>query len=215
MAGLFKFRCSECTKLLGVSHRKVGKAIHCPQCQAELIVPSPDDAEPAGGSGEEEEALEFEGLGIDLGFSSPLAVRPDDLPPSRPPDEVEALAFLERATTATPNPRPVRRTSAPRPVSSDQIEVRKHPADFALPPEEEDSDDTEAGANDEAEPLIQDRPEPLIPKSRRVGRVESVTDRRRDVVLPRTAVITWSLFAIFALAFSFLAGLMIGHYRWK
>ena len=44
-ASPIKFRCFECSKLLGVSRSKVGMVVSCPQCGADLIVPDP--AEPS------------------------------------------------------------------------------------------------------------------------------------------------------------------------
>jgi hypothetical protein len=35
------------------------------------------------------------------------------------------------------------------------------------------------------------------------------------VILPRTAAVAWSLFAILALAFAFTSGLFVGHVLWK
>jgi hypothetical protein len=38
--------------------------------------------------------------------------------------------------------------------------------------------------------------------------------RARDVVLPRSVVLAWSLFVLLALALAFGAGLLAGHYIW-
>jgi len=196
MADLFRFRCSECQKLLGVSPRKVGKPVNCPSCGTELIVPAPDDTDDA------EEATEFDGLGIDLGFSSPLDIHPvaplpSPQPADRPADELEAIAFLARVAESPP------------------IESTSPSAgfDFNLPPDP--VDDPESAAEADPEPFVETPPEPLVPRSRRGRRLEVAVDRRRDVVLPRTAVVAWAMFAILALGFSFVAGLMIGHYRWR
>jgi len=80
----------------------------------------------------------------------------------------------------------------------------------------------------EPEPPAEDRPaldgpdEPLTTplaaaSSRRGvgGRGREPAGRARDVVLPRTAAIAWSLFALLALAAAFAAGLLVGHYRWR
>lgn len=37
----------------------------------------------------------------------------------------------------------------------------------------------------------------------------------REVVLPASAVLAWSLFGLIGIATSFIAGLMLGHYFWK
>jgi hypothetical protein len=36
----------------------------------------------------------------------------------------------------------------------------------------------------------------------------------REVTLPASVVLAWSLFGLIGIATSFLAGLMIGHYIW-
>ena len=37
----------------------------------------------------------------------------------------------------------------------------------------------------------------------------------REVVLPASVVLAWSLFVLAAIALSFLAGLLVGHFLWK
>jgi hypothetical protein len=37
----------------------------------------------------------------------------------------------------------------------------------------------------------------------------------REVVLPASVVLAWSLFVLSAIPMAFLAGLMIGHFLWK
>jgi hypothetical protein len=39
--------------------------------------------------------------------------------------------------------------------------------------------------------------------------------RARDVVLPRSVVLAWSLFVLLALAAAFGAGLLAGHFVWR
>ena len=204
MAELFRFRCSECGKLLGVSPKKVGRPVACPKCGAELIVP---EIEPDAPPTEDDPSGSFAGLGIDLGFTSPLGLRP---PLDRPvvPDEprggevVEAIAFLDQVAATSPS------------VDFGDA-AATGPAAF-LAPAPEATDATAEGDADEPEPIVQTPVEPLVSRSRQ-SRIVAATpvDRRRDVVLPRTAVVAWALFAILALGMSFVAGLMIGHYRWK
>ena len=183
MAELFKFRCPDCKKLLGVPPRKVGRVVHCPRCRAELVVPDPATTDEPDAPDEET----FD-LGIDLGYASPLDLRPEGLAGpahERPdPDALQAIAFLESATGL--------------------------PGDPSDPPET----DEEAATDEEAEPIVRPATEPLTPRSRRPA-TRAASERRRDVVLPRTAAIAWALFALLSLALSFTAGLMIGHYRWK
>ena len=171
MAELFKFRCPECQKLLGVSPRKVGRLIHCPQCGAELIVPSIDDA-----PSETEEATEFADLGIDLGFASPFNLHPPGPPADRLIDQPgaieEAIAFLERSTaspfeTFDPNPDPK------PPVSPiEQFITTKAVAD------------AEVENDDEPEPLVQTTLEPLLTPS---SRPSFSPGRSRQRPKPRTS----------------------------
>ena len=197
MAELFRFRCSGCGKLLGVSPRKVGRSVACPRCGTELIVPSPDAAE-AEAENSDESGDEFADLGIDLGFSAPHALRPPDRSPAdRIPVEDEASAFLGKiAEMGLTEPEPS--------FTADGSE--DHPDDRAAMDDEPDAAE---------EPIVDTPAEPLIPRSRRPRPSPATFDRRRDVNLPRTAVILWALFALFSLALSFVAGLMIGHYRWR
>lgn len=198
MAELFKFRCSQCAKLLGVAPRKVGRAVHCPRCGTELVVPAPDDPSAVGEPTDDDDPTEFADLGIDLGFASTLDIRPPERTasptPERSPTESEALAFLDRIAdegiAGPPDPSPSRPTDPDDPTG---------PAEDA----------------DEPEPLVAAPAEPLVARAR-AGRGHAATfDRRRDVNLPRTAVTAWAMFALFALASSFVAGLLLGHYHWK
>ena len=62
-------------------------------------------------------------------------------------------------------------------------------------------------------PVVAPRPEELPAR----GELP-LADRRprasRDVVLPRLAVLAWSLFVLLALFLAFLAGLFAGHFLW-
>ncbi len=196
MAELFKFRCPQCEKLLGVSPKKAGRPVQCPQCGTELIVPSAEEEEIAEPSPDFEPSDAIGDLGIDLGFSPTLDLRPIDRDNpkvnDRAIDEAEAIAFLEKNALIEES----------EPFRTDSTD-------------EPDEPSTDSETDLEPEPLVQTPVEPLIPRSTRSKAFESSVDRRRDVVLPRTAVVAWSLFALLALASSFVAGLMVGHYRWK
>jgi len=176
MAELFKFRCYQCEKLLGVPDSKLGARIKCPRCGAELIVPSPDDDETPPPGAPEGDGIRLEDLGLRL---EPGPVAPAAVDPLVP----DPIAFLQRA--AEPDP---------------------EPAEF-------DPDPGPTGLPEPPDPLEA----PLVPGRKRRGRSSLVeeTARRRDVVLPRTAAVAWSLFGLLALGFAFTAGLMIGHFLWK
>jgi hypothetical protein len=57
-------------------------------------------------------------------------------------------------------------------------------------------------------PPIEIEPPTILPPGVEIRRV-------REVVLPASVVLAWSLFVLAAVAMSFLAGLMIGHFLWK
>jgi len=40
-----KFRCVYCEQLLGIARRKAGTVVKCPNCEGQLIVPTPDPAD--------------------------------------------------------------------------------------------------------------------------------------------------------------------------
>jgi hypothetical protein len=42
-----KFRCVYCEQLLGIARRKAGTVVKCPNCEGQLIVPTPDPADEA------------------------------------------------------------------------------------------------------------------------------------------------------------------------
>lgn len=107
-----KFRCHRCDKLLGVSARKAGAVVNCPECGAPLQIPTPEPAAQtprAGGSalpGDIAELRpedirvepEFAGIVIDPAPmrpppQSPETPPPEDAakPPVDPPDEEETV----------------------------------------------------------------------------------------------------------------------------
>ena len=196
MAELFKFRCSQCEKLLGVSPKKAGRTVQCPRCGTELIVPLAETAADSPDLQPLDEPLE---LGIDFGLSSSLDLRPFDRPRGKIAEpavtEVEAISFLER----------IAGSEDAEPPNLGTIVASEPPASYGEEPD----------ADLDPEPLVQTPVEPLISQPRRSRGHHSTIDRHRDVVIPRTAVVAWSLFALLALTFSFVAGLMVGHYRWK
>ncbi len=190
MVALFKFRCYQCEKLLGAPPSKLGAVVSCPRCGVELIVPRPDDAEPPPEE-PEGDAFRLEDLGLRL--------EPEpQSPPTSNPSAPDPIAFLERA-------------SDPEPDSEAEAEA-----------EDEDEADSESSqAEPEIPPGLPEPPDPLgsplVPGIRRRG-TSPLTEpaaRRRDVILPRTAAVAWSLFALLAMAFAFGAGLLAGHFLWR
>ncbi|WP_435006052.1 hypothetical protein P12x_003727 [Tundrisphaera lichenicola] len=186
MSSLFKFRCYGCEKLLKASPARIGKVVKCPGCGTELIVPSPfDEQTPPELS--VEDSIQLEDLGLQI-ETDRLVDTPRTItpPPTIDPNQPDPIAFLAAAT-------------------SFEEEGPPDPIDETVPVEGLLEIPDPAGS-----PLVSG-----TRTRRRSTLVDDPTIRRRDVILPRTAAVTWALFAILAIFFAFLAGLIIGHYRWK
>jgi len=191
MAELFKFRCFQCQKLIGAPASKFGKVVHCPKCGVELIVPSPDDETPPP---EEPDPDAFRPE--DLGFTiEPESISRPKAPtlPSHESVGPDPIAFLEQVATTGEAPEP-EIPNEPRPENGESQDEPNEPP--ILP-----------------EPAV----EPLVARRGRRGSSSLIepTIRPRDVVLPRTVAVAWSMFVLLALAFAFISGLFIGHYLWK
>ncbi|MDE2507206.1 MAG: hypothetical protein KGM43_08355 [Planctomycetota bacterium] len=57
--------------------------------------------------------------------------------------------------------------------------------------------------------------EPPLERDRPIDRDRAIAPRPRDLILPRSVVMAWSLFVLLALAATFLAGLLAGHFIWR
>jgi hypothetical protein len=204
MAGVpLKFRCYQCNQLLGVSRARIGKVVACPKCKADLIVPDPDEAN-LPSNGEEADSTRSAGLngsdsdeeGISLEL---LDIRPEDIrvepgvnwaPPTEPPPR-EPFPFIP--SEAEP-PAPEAAGADPSPIDLGELAGTR-----AVAPS--------------------DPPETLVPpiqlESTRIADTRFAPSRSRDVVLPRSAVATWSLFVLLAQGIAFVAGLLAGHFLWR
>jgi phage FluMu protein Com len=228
-----KIRCYRCNQLLAVSPNKVGAIVSCPKCQAELLIPRQEA--PSKGNGSAETNLEASqapaakvgssesGSMTPSGEPSPYlseiaALIPPDVAALRPEDLRVEAEFFETLTRAPSE------SSAPR---SDPFQF---PAAFGtemLPPEPEPAGPPSPApvfatapaaapappplpspAVDVVVPPIQLETAPILPPA-------TETRRIREVTLPATVVLAWSLFVLFSTALSFIAGLMIGHFLWK
>jgi hypothetical protein len=192
MAELFKFRCFQCQKLIGAPASKFGKVVHCPRCNAELIVPSPDDEEPPPEQADPD-AFRPEDLGLVL--SADRIAEPKVAPP-KVIEQVgpDPIAFLQQAAETGESPPEAESQNEPNPDSDEsQNEPNESP--------------------DLPEPVV----EPLVARKRRrqASTLNEPTVRARDVVLPRTAAVAWAMFALLALAFAFTSGIFVGHFLWK
>jgi hypothetical protein len=187
-----KFRCYKCNQLVGVSRTRVGSVVSCPKCSAGLVVPEPSDEPPASAV----EAAQGDGPTAGSAVSAPpgleeliSAIRPEDIrvEPGIPP--------LSRAPAAIATPAAAEETAAPPPERT---------IEYSLAPEPP----AQTPAEDAVVPPIR-LETPRIIAERVVG------PRARDVVLPRSVVLAWSLFVLLALALAFTAGLLAGHFVWR
>ncbi len=199
-----KFRCYRCNQLLGISRSKIGGTISCPKCGTALVVPEPEPSVPAVTASA---TASSSGISPALGGStdSILDIRPEDiraepgatLPP--PPDETDGApaSSSEYAVESVDNERdePIAAEEAPLVAVAPRV-VPAESASLALTPE--------------PVPPIRVATGTTIRESEGAARTRS-----RDVVLPRSVVLLWSLFVLVAMAMSFAAGLLSGHYIWR
>jgi hypothetical protein len=238
-----KFRCYQCNQLLASAPGKAGSVVSCPRCKADLVVPAPDSPAPADpkssssvgkASGASTSTLSPPnpaGLG-DLDEAA--AAIPADLIDLRPEDlRVEAEFFRgvtrapeparepepapwagQPATTAYTGPEPgVSVAPATFPTEVDRPAPAAPPPTFFSPPA------PATGTSPAPSPPL------LPPVSLEIPPIEieptslRTTDRElpplREVVLPASVVLAWSLFGLIGIATSFIAGLMVGHYFWR
>lgn len=180
-----RFRCLACKKLLGVSQAKVGQSISCPICGTKQVVPPPRV--------EDIDELETASSGIwaaeEKSVTSATAEFPSLL--------VEELNFDDEDDVkreAVPAPSSSSSPSRPAPLPDlgaifPAVQVDPLSIRPQAPP-----------APAPAAPL----PDETMPRP-----------RARDVVMPRTVMIAWSLFMLLALALAFLSGLLTGHFLWR
>lgn len=201
-AAPLRFRCYQCNQLLGVSRSKIGATLRCPKCEAELIVPDPDEVvENAGVATLSPTAQDSADQGIPADL---IDIRPEDIRvepgaarplPSREPSPSPAVEFR------LPPDEPPRPQCPEVPEFGPSIAENLAPGVASRPEEPEPS------------------PEIVVPglqvgsNRRRLEPTSSV--RSRDIVLPRSVVAAWSLFVLIALGLAFLAGLLAGHFLWK
>lgn len=197
-----KFRCYNCSQLLGAARTRAGKVITCTRCGAELIVPEPPPAEPQ--PQQELAAGESQNSVADLGIT--LDFRPEDI---RVAPEFQHVVSETIIAAAEPPPETESVVDEPAPVVVSPAQTRPARRARSLapeePPESEPEDDT-----DVIPPIEID----ATPRRRSAQPVPAAT-RSRDLVIPRSVVASWSLFVILALFFTFLAGLLAGHYIWR
>ncbi|CAN5908566.1 hypothetical protein BH23PLA1_BH23PLA1_26470 [soil metagenome] len=200
--------------------------VRCPQCRTDLVVPEPEtetdpsehvpartfDPSPAGPRSSAEQESESSGLPFSIELDEPnfgpedIRVLPGldlDLPvkpkPPPPPPKGESAWQAQEPPLLTPLEEfeelgPHQGSPTSPPVSSSAVFV----------PPEPPVPTTEAGMSlGDTEAKFRGEARPILPAY-----------SRRDVVMPRVAVIAWSLFVILALFLTFIAGLLVGHFLW-
>ncbi len=236
---LLRFRCFQCNKLLGAPVRKAGKTITCPNCKADLIVPTPSTDPPLEdairaltpnvdesahinqpSSPRHDPGFSWEEIDASI-FEGPEVLTSNDLPPI----DLESAPAIETAEYTLPR--------FDKPVPSLSTEASSPPLDFIAPPENL-ADSTSSSPVDFKFAPVDPRVDvllipPVSPTAQAIPdlTVETPTvsaapklapaSRRRDgnVVLAQSVLISWSLFVVLALAISFVAGLLVGHFFWK
>jgi hypothetical protein len=239
-----KFRCYQCNQLLASAPGKAGSIVSCPRCKADLVVPGPESSAPGDSesssvgraSGRSASTISPPKPTVPGDPGEDATDIPADLIDLRPEDlrvEAEFFHSLTRASEAPREPEPAPWTPqiatatypAPDPVFpaappiSAPVNDRPGPAPAAPPPT---SLRPEAPAAVYAPAPL---PPLLPPMSPEVPPIEIDTPSLRaptregqmvrDVVIPASAVLAWSLFGLIGIATSFIAGLMLGHYFWR
>lgn len=212
-----KFRCYRCNQLLGVSRQKVGEVVACPRCQAELVVPDPD--EPDAPQASEEAAAT---AGSSLLSPSPQLDQP---PPAAPGDSdtglpLDVLNLRPEDIGVEPGVSQTPRTNAPPApraatvvLSAEEVPPVGPGPDLGpqpAPPAPVVTDSPATAGDALTIPSIS-----IDGPTRKTRQQGPVTMRSRDLILPRSVVASWSLFVLLALGFSFFAGLLAGHYVWR
>jgi hypothetical protein len=237
-----KFRCYQCSQLLASAPGKAGSIVSCPRCKAELVVPGPDSGNPADSSAgsvgkssgrvTSTSTLSATKAPASADLDEIAAAIPADLIDLRPEDlRVEAEFFKNLTHPREPEPSyeaepvaPVARQSPPPywPIEASDSAAAVPPAAEVVmqvphPPVMEPIQPPPWPAT----PAFAIRPVPDIPAIEIEQPSILAGDRDRDfrpvreVVLPASVVLAWSVSTLIGIATSFIAGLMLGHYFWK
>jgi len=237
-----KFRCYQCGQLLAVAPSKQGTVIHCPKCEAELLIPRIAQAGvSAGDSGRGAPEPDFRQIfesreettytqsspqpqGPILGdFAEIAAILPAELAKLRPEDvrvEPEFLEQLSQLRAAPPSsPAPAVDVDALKTVGeradstpSSPVELEPAPVDMQIVP---GLAPESASAGPIQVQLSPPAPVPPIEIEPPTIAPEPAVRTVSQVVLPAAVVLAWSVFVLLGLFVAFLAGLMVGHFFWK
>lgn len=204
-----KFRCYQCNQLLGVARSKAGTVVNCPKCSAGLIVPdltepgepapNPDPSQEASSGAESNEPQLTSAPGLE-DLLAEIRIEDIRVEPGVATEPLPSAATVEAPATV-PN---VGETPAPA-ASSDRVEESASVIMIATP----DPAPAVAPTDVVVPPIKFDQRRAVVERDRGPG------PRPRDVNLPRSVVLAWSLFVLIALALAFAAGLLAGHFLWK
>lgn len=205
-----KFRCDRCGQLLGVSPSRAGRPVKCPKCGAGLLVPSPGDPEIPSASTDTTNAPGEPSSSPSSGFFDAVDLDQDDLrnlfpvdagedqdgdkaPPLLSDPETNEDEANDTALVSIPPERPEQRRQGP---IIEEVGGTGPESISALFAERSGPE----GRSAELEPWASAGSRPR---------------GARDVLVPRMALLAWSLFVLLALFLAFLAGLLVGHFVWK
>jgi hypothetical protein len=234
-----KVRCYRCNQLLAVAPTKAGTIVACPKCQAELLIPSPespprgDGASSPGPAASKSVSPRVEASAAASSSPSPAGERPSFLeeiaaviPPDvaalRPEDLRVEAEFFESLTrpppaTASPEPFPLAPSYTPEPLPPPEASSPFTPTGgLVFTPEAfaVNAAPVETPPPIPAPSPVLDIP-PIAIEPPTILSPGAEVRRVREVVLPASVVLAWSLFVLAAVAMSFIAGLMIGHFLWR
>ncbi|ODU00852.1 MAG: hypothetical protein ABS79_02675 [Planctomycetes bacterium SCN 63-9] len=216
-----KFRCTHCNRLLSAPVGRVGRAIACPKCVQAVTVPfvglgaeleegTPEppsrpnqtavEAESPSSSGTRGRPGESPELMGEIASTIPsevLDIQPEDIRAEVPSLGIN-LSPEDRARFPIEEIQP---EELPRSVELELLDLDAEFRTVSEPAKEE------TGAA--SFPPIEVEPTTSIA-------IHDIPVRRSgELILPASVVLAWSLFVLFAQAFAFIAGLLIGHYYWK
>lgn len=222
-----KFRCDRCGQLLGVSPARAGRPVKCPKCGAGLMVPAPGDPEPdpsdPEGSTATATATSTEGPKgpPSSGFFDAVDLDQDDLRNLFPVDlgedreDEESLPFFE--SDAEDNPDFEDETDDDDDAIDPEIASTPSPGPPKGPGQGLIIEDVEGAGTESISALLAERAGGDGQSAELEPGVTATSRSRasRDVLVPRMALLAWSLFVLIALFLAFVAGLLVGHFVWR
>ncbi|MGO9467437.1 MAG: hypothetical protein ACLQIB_48765 [Isosphaeraceae bacterium] len=233
-AELLKFRCYRCNQLLAVAQSRAGSVVACPRCKAELQIPAGELAS----KGEPDKAARRQrGSAASNAATSPanapempafLAEIAGAIPPElaelRPEDlrvEAEVFESIVREPAPPAAPAPLSQPAIETPAESPAAEREREPE---VPASELSNlfattvQPSEPPVAPARMPPVSIEPRAFVPpievEPPSIHSTRAEVRRSQEVILPASVVLAWSLFVLLGIAFSFVAGLVIGHFLW-